>query len=206
MPALKARIRAQLFPEQGVAPWHRDALLFEIICWIVARMRAESNEVISDPHLQSTQQGVDTLKLEFDMEGQTVRRAVICEQKCSEHPRDKFRDEIKPAFESWMAGERDNQLVQIAIGLVKPFGLTDAQHLAIYDRLVHVRPLAFEAALTVTPEVFDTANCVALFKDFKEVTPNIHDRFGHTLPLQEIRPWFAAFAEKVWQQIEATDV
>jgi hypothetical protein len=34
-PPLKTRLKAQLFPEQDNLIWHRDALLFEIICWIV---------------------------------------------------------------------------------------------------------------------------------------------------------------------------
>jgi hypothetical protein len=205
-PALKDRLRAQLFPGAGAAIWHRDGLLFEIICWIVACMTAEPNEVISDPHLQSTEQGVDTLKLTFDPTSRVIARAIICEQKCSNHARAKFRKEVLPAFRAWFRGDRDNQLAQAAGGLLRGFALTHEEHVAAVDRLIQVRPLVFQAALTVKPSTFEKKKCVSLFKGFKDVTPTLQHRLGHTFPLAEIRPWFAAFAAKVWQQIEALNV
>jgi len=67
-PALKERLQADLFPPAGIDPWHRDGLLFEIICWLVARMNASPGEVISTPHTQSTQQGADTIKVAFNIQ------------------------------------------------------------------------------------------------------------------------------------------
>jgi hypothetical protein len=38
------------------------------------------------------------------------------------------------------------------------------------------------------------------------VTPNLADRLGDTFPLADIRGWFAAFAVRVWDKIDASDV
>jgi hypothetical protein len=139
---------------------------------------------------------VDTIKISFDAEERNVTRAVISEQKCTDHARRKFKKEVVPAFMAWMRGDRDNQLVQTALGLLTPFSLTGHERLGIYDRLVHVRPLIFQAALTVKPGTFPTAKCVALFKGFADVTPKIEDRLGHTFPLARVRPWFAYLRKK----------
>jgi hypothetical protein len=90
--------------------------------------------------------------------------------------------------------------------LVDRFELTDDEDLRLYDRLVQVHPLTFQAALTVTPTPFETTRCVALFKGYTAVTPDIADRLGDTFPLADIRGWFAAFAARVWKKIETSDV
>jgi hypothetical protein len=132
--------------------------------------------------------------------------ATICEQKCTTSPRNHFRDGVIPAFKDWVAGKRDNQLAQIAIGLLSAFNLTDAERTAVFDRLVQDRPIAFRAALTVTPTPFATARCVAVFADYQNITPLIDNRNGDTFPLADIRAWFTEFAELVWEKIEAQDV
>jgi hypothetical protein len=178
--ALKGQLRRQLQTPDGALTYHRDGLLFEIISWIVARLTAAPDEVISTPHLKSTQQGLDTIKIGFDPVARTLTRVVVYEQKCTEHPRDEFRDKVVPAFHDWKAHKRDNQLVQAAANLAERFNLTDDEHLRLYDRLVQVHPLAFQAALTVTPTPFETARCVSLFGGYTSVTPNLADRLGDT--------------------------
>ena len=44
--ALRQRLHRQLFPPAGPLTFHRDGLLFEIICWVVAHLAAGPNEVI----------------------------------------------------------------------------------------------------------------------------------------------------------------
>ncbi len=204
--ALKTQLRLQLRSAAGPLTYHRDGLLFEIISWIAARISATSNEVISTPHLKSTQQGLDTIKIRFDPVTATLDKVVIYEQKCSEHARNEFRDKVIPAFRDWKAHKRDNQLIQAVVALVERFNLSDEQHQRLYDYLVQVHPLSFQAALTVTPTPFDTQRCVALFSGYSDVTPDIADRMGDTFPLVEIRNWFNAFAQNVMDKIEALDV
>ncbi len=204
--AMKERLRQQLHPPNDALRWHRDGLLFEIICWIVARMTAGPNDVISDPHLSSTQQGLDIVRLSFDPAARNVTEAIICEQKCTDQARNTFRDEVIPAFQKWMGGTRDNQLTQLAAGLLERFGLTDEENTNVYDTLVQDRPLHFRAALTVTPNPFATARCVALFRGYSTVTAVQEHRWGDTFPLPNIRRWFEVFSARVWQKIDGGHV
>jgi hypothetical protein len=169
-------------------------------------MSAGHDDVVSDPHLSSTQQGADTIRVRFDPGTRTLTLATICEQKCTTNARTHFRDSVIPAFKDWIVGKRDNQLVQIAIGLLSAFNLTDDERTAVFDRLVQERPLAFRAALTVTPSPFATEQCVAVFKDYQGLTPAIDNRNGDTFPLVDIRQWFNEFSQLVWEKIEAQDV
>jgi hypothetical protein len=203
---LKARLRARLLVQGEQAIWHRDGLLFEIMAWLVAEMTAQPNEAVSEPHLSSTQQGLDTIKIQFDPAARDIVRAVIYEQKCTDNARQLFLARVLPEFKKWLEGARDNELLQIAIALLQRFNLTDDERQKAYDRLAQDRPLAFQATLTVTPSPFGTVECVKLFTGYSALTPNVADRLGDTLPLQAIRPWFEAFAQKVWAVIETTNV
>jgi hypothetical protein len=204
--ALKEQLRLQLQTAPGPTTYHRDGLLFEIISWVVARITGANDEVISTPHLKSTQQGLDTIKVVFDPATRNVTRVVIHEQKCTTNPRDEFRDKVVCSFREWREHKRDNQLVQAVTGLLERFNLTDEEHVALYDRLVQVHPLTFQAALTVTPPPYAAAQCVSLFAGYDSVTPELTDRFGDTFPLDDIRDWFANFATMVWEKIEASNV
>jgi hypothetical protein len=203
-PQLKDALRAKLLVEGDQAIWHRDGLLFEIMAWLVAEMTAQKNEVVSEPHASSTQQGLDTLKIEFDPVSRNIVRAIIYEQKCTDNARQLFLTKVLPEFKKWLAGGRDHELLQSAVALMQRFNLTDEELQKVYDRLAQDRPLAFQASLTVTPSPFETPQSVALFAGYAGLTPNIANRLGDTLPLHAIRPWFEAFAQKVWALIEAT--
>jgi hypothetical protein len=204
-PALKQRLQRHLILPPRTEPYHRDGLLFEAICWIAATMVAEPGALLSDPHLQSTQQGADVLKVTFDEETRELRNVTVYEQKCTTAPRDTFRDDVLATFRQYVEKKRDNQIVQITLSLLSEFNLSEAQEQAVYSRLMKQRPISFSAALTVRPEVYTTAQCVALFTDFSEITPNIEDRRGNTFPLTDVRAWFAQFAEKVWRFVEAAE-
>lgn len=205
--ALKARLKSSLVLEEGKDTWHRDGLLFETICWIVARKGSAPDEVLSDPHRRATNQGADSVKVVFNPAARELEKVTVFEQKCSDKPRDKFRDEVLPAFSDWVTGTRDDELLQIAIGLLARFNLTDAEHNRAYARLALApRPIAFRAALTVSPAVFPEAECKKIFKGYDSLAVALEARFGDTFPLQDMRGWFEVFAAAVWAKIEAFDV
>jgi hypothetical protein len=203
---LRQQLRRRLFPAAGPPTYHRDGLLFEIICWIVAHITAAPNEVVSEPHLAATTQGLDAIKIAFDPATRNVRFAVIYEQKCTENARQLFLSQVLPAFRKWTTGTRDNELLQAAIGLMQRFNLTDGEYVRIYERLLQDRPLAFRVALTVDKDPFEAAQCVALFTGYAGSVPAFENRHGDTFPLADIRAWFAAFAGNVWLAIEAANV
>ncbi len=88
-----------------------------------------------------------------------------------------------------------------AIALLDRYELTDQEQANVYGALVNDRPLAFQAALTVQPEVFPGNRRIALFDNYANVTPAREDRFGDTLPLLDVRAWFADLAARIWDKI-----
>lgn len=200
--ALKSRLREQLVLPADALPYHRDGLLFEVICWIAAQQGASAGEFLSDPHLQATHQGMDGLKVSLNPVG-AVSAATIYEQKCSTNPRTMFRDEVLPAFREYIDQKRDNQITQVALGLLAQAGLTEEQERMAYHALIATRPFVFSANLTVEPAVFPQPNCLTLFADYSDLTANIATRLGNTFPLADTRAWFAQLAGAVMARIDA---
>lgn len=198
---MKAQIRAELFPGPGPKIYHRDGLLFEIICWIVALDRAEAGEIISQPHTKATQQGMDTFKVAWNDVTRSLTAATVYEYKCTTGGRAIFRSQVMKAFKAYYEGKRDSQLVQEAIALLAGFNLNDLERAAAYKAIIYDRPLKFDAALTVQPPPFDGVACVDLFDHFSNLGER-GQRQGSTMPLDDVRQWFEDLAALVWIKID----
>jgi hypothetical protein len=196
---MKAQIRAELFPAGD--PWHRDGLLFEIICWIVALQKAAPGEVVLEPHTKATQQGLDGLKVAWDEPNRRLTAATIYEYKCTTNARPMFRDKVIKAFKGYYDGKRDSQLIQGAIALLTRFNLNAQERAAAYSTIVYGRPFLFDAALTVEPDVFDVHACIDLFSRYDGLGAR-PQRSGSTMPLADVRAWFEAFAVLIWAKID----
>lgn len=204
--ALKDKLRVELHPQIDPKIWHRDGLLFEIISWVAARLTATPHEAISDPHLKATNQGTDCLKVSIDPVMGTLSGATVYEYKCTTNWRQLFSGDVLKAFREYLSGERDNQLAQAAITLLIELGLTREQRSVAYDELIRTRPLSFQASLTVAPSDFGHTDRLALFSGYDAIAGDIATRGGNTMPLDDIRRWFADFAALVWTKIEGFDV
>ena len=204
--ALKEKLRLELHPQTDPKIWHRDGLLFEIISWVAARLTATVNDAISDPHLKATNQGTDCIKVTIDPATRSLTRATVYEYKCTTNWRQLFSQDVLAAFRKYVSGERDNQLAQAAITLLIGLGFTPEERNAAYDELVRTRPLAFQASLTVAPSGFTADQRLALFAGYDAIAGDVATRDGNTMPLDDVRAWFAAFSTRVWAKIEAFDV
>jgi hypothetical protein len=204
--ALKEKLRLELHPQTQPRIWHRDGLLFEIISWVAARISATADEAISDPHLKATNQGTDCVKVTIDPTTRVLSRATVYEYKCTTNWRQLFANDVITAFREYVNGDRDNQLAQAAITLLGHLGLSDDERAAAYDQLIRHRPLAFQASITVQPSTFTSDQRTALFAGYDAIGGGIGERNGNTLPLNDVRGWFAEFSDQVWAKIEAVDV
>jgi hypothetical protein len=205
-PGLKAALDRDLHPTTDKGIEHRDGLLFEHICWVAAKSAEAEGEQSDKPHLKATNQGTDGVKITIDPDARTLTKATVYEHKCTIHARKKFQSEVLKSFREYVSGKRDNQLSQAALALLETLNFSGPELKAAYDTLIQDRPFAFEASLTVSPATFPTDKCVNLFKDYDSLSVATALRNGNTLPLDEIRPWFADFAVRVWAQIDAFDV
>jgi hypothetical protein len=209
-PTIKQTLRnvldKTLHPTTDKGVEHRDGVLFEIICWIAARITKTDSENLDPAHLMATNQGTDGIKITVDLAAKTLTKATIYEYKCTVHARQKFQSQVLKSFRQYVSGERDNQLGQAVTALLSHFGFNGPQLKAAYDTLIQTRPLAFEASLTVSPATFLTDKCLALFKDYSSIPVEEALRGGNTLPLNDVRGWFATFAGQVWAKIETFNV
>jgi hypothetical protein len=203
---IKAKLNTELHPNNEARTHHRDGVLFEIICWIAAKITASPNEALTYPHLKATNQGADCIKVLVDPQTAFLQTATVYEYKCTTNWRGLFRDDVMKTFRQYASGERDNQLSQEAIALFEKMGLQGLQLKAAYDRLIQQRPLAYRASLTVEPGAFTADQRLALFAGFDGVGATVADRLGDTLPLEDIRRWFSDFSDRVWERIQAFDV
>lgn len=203
---LKDTLDKDLHPttEKGIE--HRDGLLFEITCWVAARKGKTGDEKIDNSHLKATNQGTDGVKITVDPATKTLTKATVYEYKCTIHARQKFQSQVLKSFREYISGKRDNQLAQAVLALLESYGFNGYELKTAYDTLIQTRPLAFEASLTVSPSQFPAAKCVALFKDYDSLQVALDKRGGNTLPLDDVRAWFADFADRVWARISTFDV
>ena len=203
---LKETLDKDLHPTTDKGIEHRDGLLFEIICWVAARKGKTGDEKIDNSHLKATNQGTDGVKVTVDQAAKTLTRATVYEYKCTIHARQKFQSQVLKSFRQYLSGERDNQLAQAVLALLESYGFNGPELKSAYDTLIQSRPLAFEASLTVSPSQFPAEKCVALFKDYDSLEVSLDVRGGNTLPLDDVRVWFADFVERVWARIATFDV
>jgi hypothetical protein len=209
--ALKAAAKRQLSiigdtQDKQVAPrWRRDGFLFEAISWIAARQSAGPNAVMKDPHLKSTTQGLDGLMVELDAAKTEMVRATIFEDKCSEDPRTKFRDEILPTFADHHANKRGPELVASAAALIKEVGLDGTAATRAAGRVLELNFRRYRAALAVVGADDLQRRRQALFKDYdqlKGIDPP--QRMGASFVTPgDLRHWFDALAKKAIAYIDS---
>jgi hypothetical protein len=193
------RIRGDTEEQKDVSRYHRDGFLFECISWIVAKQSATDRTFLKDPHISSTTQGLDGLMLEMHPVEPTVLQATIFEDKCTEHPRTKFRDEVMVTFAEHHASKRKRDLLANAVSLIKESGLNGTAATVAAARVLDKAYRTYRAALTVGPNITTAARRKALFKGYKDlldITPA--QRVGATMVIDgELRAWFQSLADDV---------
>lgn len=192
--------------QREVSQYHRDGLIFESISWIAARQQTPK-ALLRDPHLSSTTQGLDGLMLQLNDAGSTLVRATIFEDKCSEHPRQKFRDEILPAFKLHHQNQRASALVATAAALLDRAGLADASTISATAQVLDKKHRAYRAGLATTTADDSVTRRQALFKDYDELKDIIADqRIGVVLVTSDdLRAWFEDLASRAVAYIDGLD-
>ncbi|CAI7727449.1 hypothetical protein WT0BACILLUS_03725 [Bacillus altitudinis] len=192
-------IRGTTDKKREVSRYHRDGFLFECISWIVSQQEADENTYLKDPHISSTTQGLDGLIIQMDPIEKVILHTTICEDKCTENPRDKFRDQVMQAFTEHHQNKRGRDLLANAVNLIKQSGLKGtAANLAaekVYDKTYRT----YRAALTVNSDICGAEERQKLFKGYDGLTDILKSqRIGATFIVTgNLRDWFQELAEHV---------
>jgi hypothetical protein len=193
------RIRGETVAQQEVSQYHRDGFLFECISWIAARQAANERTFMKDPHITATTQGLDGLMIEMDASEPVVLRATIFEDKCTENPRKKFKQEVMRTFAEYHEGKRSRELVANAVSLIKEGGLNGTAATRAAARILDKNYRIYRAALTVSSSIDSSARRKKLFQGFNclgDITQA--QRVGAVFVTDvALRDWFQALADLV---------
>lgn len=181
----------------------RDGFLFECISWIEARQNGDERTFLKDPHLDSTTHGLDGLILQLAPEAPEIIRAIICEDKCTDYPRDSFRDDVLKTFGEHHTNKRARDLVANAVELIRDSGVRGTAAVNAAARVTDKAVRIYRAALTT--KVLETTGRVSLFTGCSGLEEIVQaQRVGATLPLSgSLRDWFQALADAVISALDA---
>ena len=204
-------VRGQTEDQRNVSRYHRDGFLFECISWIVARQAATDRTYLKDPHISATTQGLDGLAIEMHPVEPRVVGATIFEDKCTENPRQKFRDEIMPTFVEHHESKRKRDLVANAVSLIKESGLNGTDAVRAAADVLDKQFRTYRAALTVNAAITTADRRRRLFRGYNglaQITKS--QRIGATFVIDgDLRAWFQTLADQVvdaLREFEAADV
>lgn len=191
-------INGQTDDQKQTSQHHRDGFLFECISWASAHMSSQDHLIIKAPHIKATTQGLDGLVLHMDPEGPSVSRATILEDKCTNYPRRRFRNEVLKGFKAYHGGERSPELVSAASDLLKQAQLNGTEATKAAARVLDNKYRGYRAALT-TPDTINTPEKRSkLFKGYKDLEglhPEQREGFMLLVPSGELREWFGNLAD-----------
>jgi hypothetical protein len=192
------RVRGGTEEQRKSSRWHRDGFIFEVISWIAARQDTGPHTYLKAPHIKATTQGIDGLMIELDPKQKGITRATIFEDKCSENPRKKFRDEIMPAFQDHHKNNRAPELVDTAAALIEKSGLDESAAVKAAATVLDINYRRYRAALTVTSKNDSEDRRKALFKGYDKLAKiKASQRLGATFVVDnQLRDWFEALASR----------
>lgn len=194
-------------PRIGYPRIQRDGLIFEIISWIAAKQIAGDRCFLKEPHTSSTSQGLDGIMIELSDDGSEILKSTIFEDKCTESPRDYFRDKIIPNFLDRHANNRNAELISAATTLIKLSGVKDAQAMQMVRKVLDNSCRHYRAALALNRPFESDAAQKQLFKGYNRITKiDREQRIGASLIVDgKLRDWFDALAVKIIAYIEKLD-
>ena len=184
--------------QQDASRHQRDGLIFEAISWAAAQQATNGKALLRDPHISSTTQGLDGLMIEFDETGSQIARTTIFEDKCSEHPRRKFRDEILPAFKAYHANKRAAELMEAAAALLQRSGLDGTEATMAAAKVLDMNYRGYRGSLAVTTEHDSPGRRKGLFKNYDELSDiEAAQRIGAVFVTSDsLRSWFDELASR----------
>lgn len=178
--------------------FHRDGWVFQVMAWIAAHQQ-DDTALIHAPHIRLADKGTDGLIIEFQDRG--IARVVICEEKATEHPRDRVRDSVWPEFKTFESGRRDNELIAAVSDMLSKNGVGDAD--ATVASIFWNKQRAYRISTIVGATHATEAGRKRLFKDYeKTALGDLTRRRAETLHLADIRPWLAELSNKTIGWIE----
>ena len=177
--------------------YHRDGFLFQLMMWLAAHLDLDNGDLVALPHAQATAKGQDSIVV-HRADGAMVALS-ICEDKATENPRDRIREEVWPEIEEYEAGGRRDELRSNVIATLGLGGIPADEATALVHRISWEGKWRYRVRVTVPGK-----RTKGLFKGFDElVAGNVERRRGETVHLPKLRDWMTMFAGKVETELRS---
>ncbi len=186
-------------PRTGYPRHQRDGLIFEIISWVAAKQVSGDRCFLKDPHISATSQGLDGVMIELNDEGNEIIKSTIFEDKCTEHPRDTFRDSVMPGFIDRHENTRNAELINAAGALIRMSGATPDEVMSMAIKVIENDCRHYRAAFALTNDFDNDKSQKKLFKGYSKLSGIKSDqRIGAGLIVGgKLRGWFDVMSEKI---------
>lgn len=182
--------------QQQAARHHRDAFVFETISWAATQQTHHGQALIRDPHITPNTPGLDGFMIEFDTTDTAINLVTIFEDKCTQHPRQMFRDQVMPTFLQYHDGSHAREILATAAALLERSGLSDEHAAAAAAHALDPDRRAYRGSLTTTPEDDTQARRSALFDGYEDLDIPPDRRIGGLLVTGgDLRAWFDHLAD-----------
>lgn len=185
---------------------HRDGFLFECMSWIAARQDAVDRTFLKDPHIDATSHGLDGLIVELHATDPVIRRATICEDKCTSQPRRLFREQVMTTFAEHHSNKRARDLVANAAAIIRETGLNGTEAIVAAAAVLEASVRSYRAALTTS--VLTQPRRARLFRGYDGLDRITQaQRIGAMFEIDgDLRDWFQVLADEVRASLDELEV
>lgn len=172
------------------APYHRDGWMFQVISWVAAHLQ-DPNSLIGEPHMIHAHKGFDGIHVKLDPDTKLVKFVVICEEKATENARKTITGKVWPELSGLEKAERDHELLAELITILRLHPETDVDNAV--EQIVWKDARSYRVSVTTTED----EDPAATFNGYpKVVVGEIARRRVETFPVNDLRKWMAALADK----------
>jgi hypothetical protein len=185
-------------PRMGYPRFQRDGFIFEVISWVAARQNHGKLALLKDPHVSATSQGLDGLMIELADDKSKVVMTTVFEDKCTENPRDTFREQVIPALLERHQNKRSAEFVAAASTLLRTAGIDELAAARLSAAVMDCTQRRYRAAFALTKDHDSQKKRAKLFKGYDALGGIPRDqRVGASLIVSgNLRDWFDSLASQ----------
>lgn len=183
--------------------WKRDGWLFQMMTWISVRLENPGVTLISQaPHTNSAQHGIDGLAIILTSTNQ-ISALIIAEDKYTENPRKKLREEVWPEFKLFEEGKFDSALVTQVTMLLNNLSEDDIDAI-IENDLYNTANRIYRAGITPLATDITPKQRKKLFKGFNVCVSGTNQERRQALTFNQphIRNWMDNFSLEIYNFLE----
>lgn len=171
-------------------PYHRDGWMFQVMSWVAAHLQ-DATSLIREPHMIHAHKGFDGIHVKLNPETKQVKFVVICEEKATQNARSTITSKVWPELRGLENAERDHQLLSELIAILRLHPEIDVDNAV--EQIVWKDARSYRVSITIEEE----EDPAGTFKGYpKVVAGEIARRRAEVMPVNEVRKWMAALADK----------